>query len=71
MIACAPCDDNRRGLWWSAHRAIRLAATTAITGLAIDSRRIKSGDLFAALPGARADGHDFARWLWIRVRLRC
>ena len=37
-----------------------LAATTAITGLAIDSRRIKSGDLFAALPGARADGHDFA-----------
>ena len=37
-----------------------LAPTTAITGLAIDSRRIKSGDLFAALPGARADGHDFA-----------
>jgi UDP-N-acetylmuramoyl-tripeptide--D-alanyl-D-alanine ligase len=28
--------------------------------LCLDSRRVRSGDLFAALRGARADGHDFA-----------
>lgn len=32
-----------------------------VTGAAeFDSRRIGSGDLFLALPGAHADGHDFA-----------
>ena len=30
-----------------------------ITGLAHDSRRIRPGDLFFAVPGARSDGHDF------------
>ena len=30
-----------------------------ITGLALDSRRIRPGYLFAALPGTRADGRDF------------
>ena len=30
------------------------------TGAAIDSRAVKSGDLFFCLPGERADGHDFA-----------
>ena len=29
------------------------------TGVAIDSRNVKPGDLFIALPGSRADGHDF------------
>ncbi|UGT60703.1 UDP-N-acetylmuramoyl-tripeptide--D-alanyl-D-alanine ligase [Nocardia asteroides] len=33
----------------------------AVTGgVEFDSRRIGTGDLFLALPGARSDGHDFA-----------
>lgn len=32
----------------------------AVTGCAIDSRAPASGSLFACLPGANADGHDFA-----------
>ena len=31
----------------------------AISGLAIDSRRVTPGDLFVALSGERVDGHDF------------
>ncbi|MFN2121441.1 MAG: UDP-N-acetylmuramoyl-L-alanyl-D-glutamate--2,6-diaminopimelate ligase [Anaerolineales bacterium] len=34
--------------------------TTQISGVAIDSRAVKSGDLFVALRGGSADGHDFA-----------
>ena len=34
-------------------------ADVEITGLAHDSRRVKPGDLFAALPGERVDGHDY------------
>lgn len=30
-----------------------------VTGAVADSRRVRSGDAFFALPGARADGHDF------------
>ncbi|MEZ5668800.1 MAG: UDP-N-acetylmuramoyl-L-alanyl-D-glutamate--2,6-diaminopimelate ligase [Alphaproteobacteria bacterium] len=30
-----------------------------VSGLAVDSRAVKPGDLFAALPGERADGRDF------------
>jgi UDP-N-acetylmuramoyl-tripeptide--D-alanyl-D-alanine ligase len=33
----------------------------ALTGVAVDSRRARPGDLFVAIRGARADGHDFAR----------
>ena len=33
----------------------------SVTGLAIDSRQVHSGDLFAALPGDRVDGHDFVQ----------
>lgn len=29
------------------------------TGVAIDSRRIRGGELFCALPGEQVDGHDF------------
>ena len=31
-----------------------------VTGLSIDSRRVRPGDLFAALAGPRSDGHRFA-----------
>lgn len=30
-----------------------------VSGVAIDSRRVRPGDLFVALPGERVDGHDF------------
>lgn len=32
---------------------------TDVTGLCCDSRKAEAGGLFVALPGARADGHDF------------
>jgi UDP-N-acetylmuramoyl-L-alanyl-D-glutamate--2,6-diaminopimelate ligase len=34
-------------------------AGTPISGVAYDSRRVRPGDLFVAIPGARADGHEF------------
>jgi UDP-N-acetylmuramoyl-tripeptide--D-alanyl-D-alanine ligase len=34
-------------------------ADVSFSGVAVDSRRVRRGDLFVALPGARADGHDF------------
>ncbi|PWE17876.1 UDP-N-acetylmuramoyl-L-alanyl-D-glutamate--2,6-diaminopimelate ligase [Marinicauda salina] len=35
------------------------AATLAVTGLALDSRKVTPGCLFAALPGLRTDGREF------------
>lgn len=35
-------------------------AATAVTGVTLDSRRVRSGDLYVALPGARAHGASFA-----------
>ncbi len=35
------------------------AAEVAIAGGSIDSRAVRPGDLFFALPGERADGHDY------------
>jgi len=35
-------------------------AATRVTGVSIDSRTAKPGDLFAAIIGERVDGHDFA-----------
>src|SRR3989338_6267380 len=32
----------------------------AITGLSYDSRRVKKGEIFFAVPGERLDGHEFA-----------
>src|SRR5262245_34325002 len=32
-----------------------------ITGICYDSRIVKKGDLFAALPGVKSDGCEFAR----------
>ena len=39
------------------------ADNTAVTisGAAIDHRKVKAGDLFVALVGARVDGHDYAQ----------
>jgi UDP-N-acetylmuramoyl-tripeptide--D-alanyl-D-alanine ligase len=37
-----------------------LGESIALQNLTIDSRDVKAGDLFAALPGQRVDGHDFA-----------
>lgn len=33
---------------------------TKISGMEIDSRKVKSGDLFICLPGFTVDGHDYA-----------
>ena len=38
---------------------VRLNAAAIITEAAIDSRQVIPGSLFVALPGERADGHDF------------
>lgn len=38
-----------------------LPAGAAFTGVSIDSRKIREGDLFVALRGDRFDGHDFIR----------
>jgi len=35
-------------------------ATTMVTGIAYDSRRVGAGELFCCVPGALADGHEFA-----------
>jgi len=35
--------------------------SVALTGLCLDSRRVRPGDLFAALPGERVDGHRFVQ----------
>ena len=34
-------------------------ADVEVTGFSIDTRTLKAGDLFVALPGERVDGHDF------------
>ena len=36
------------------------AADAVLSGVAVDSRKARPGDLFVCLSGARADGHDFA-----------
>jgi UDP-N-acetylmuramoyl-tripeptide--D-alanyl-D-alanine ligase len=36
-------------------------ADVVLTGAEVDSRRVRDGDLFVALPGARRDGHAFVR----------
>ncbi|HEY8459900.1 MAG TPA: UDP-N-acetylmuramoyl-tripeptide--D-alanyl-D-alanine ligase, partial [Blastocatellia bacterium] len=36
-------------------------AETEPAGFALDSRAVKAGDLFVAIPGARVDGHQFVR----------
>jgi len=36
-----------------------LAGDAKVTGVAIDTRKLKPGDLFVAIKGERADGHDY------------
>jgi UDP-N-acetylmuramoyl-tripeptide--D-alanyl-D-alanine ligase len=38
---------------------LRGSPETVVTGAEVDSRRVREGDVFVALPGARADGHAF------------
>ncbi|MEK8129718.1 UDP-N-acetylmuramoyl-L-alanyl-D-glutamate--2,6-diaminopimelate ligase [Paenibacillus filicis] len=33
---------------------------TEVTGLAMDSRKVKTGDVFFCIPGLTSDGHDYA-----------
>lgn len=35
--------------------------STSVSGIAIDSRKVKQGDLFVAIPGTQADGHNYVR----------
>ena len=35
------------------------AETVTVTGVQSDSRRVRPGDLFVAIKGEKADGHDF------------
>ena len=37
-----------------------ISGDAAVTGLSADSREVAPGDLFCCIPGAVADGHDFA-----------
>ncbi len=41
------------------YRGTKEEQTKCVTAITTDSRRITAGCLFAAIPGARADGHDF------------
>ncbi|MEW5834590.1 MAG: UDP-N-acetylmuramoyl-tripeptide--D-alanyl-D-alanine ligase [Pseudomonadota bacterium] len=40
-------------------RGRRYGDDVAVQGVAIDTRKLRPGDLFVALPGERVDGHDF------------
>ncbi len=44
---------------WCGAGVIPADAVGSITGVQHDSRKVQIGDLFVALPGERADGHDF------------
>ena len=39
----------------------RPRGSATLSGVAVDSRSVRPGDLFVAIRGARVDGHDFAR----------
>ena len=41
-------------------RALEGSAATTFTRAVVDSREVRPGDLFVALPGEHTDGHDFA-----------
>ena len=39
---------------------VRGDANTTVTDVVLDTRDVAAGTLFCCVPGARADGHDFA-----------
>ena len=39
----------------------RAEGAAELSGVAVDSRQVRPGDLFVAIRGARVDGHDYAR----------
>ena len=41
--------------------AIGELGSAVVNGVAFDSRRVASGDLFCCVPGDHVDGHDFAQ----------
>src|SRR5689334_18645463 len=47
-------------------RLLQRGRSTEITGVAIDSRRVRPGDLFFAIPGDRFDGHAFVSQVFQR-----
>jgi UDP-N-acetylmuramoyl-L-alanyl-D-glutamate--2,6-diaminopimelate ligase len=50
----------RLGLVWSAQPARSADSDAVLTGITHDSRSVRRGDLYAALPGAKAHGAEFA-----------
>ena len=40
---------------------VEASGEALLSGVAVDSRRVRPGDLFVAFRGARVDGHTFAR----------
>ncbi len=56
MIASLPVVTIARALGLN---SVPILGADTITGIAIDSRDVKKGDLFFALPGNRVDGHDY------------
>ncbi|MBL7070698.1 MAG: UDP-N-acetylmuramoyl-L-alanyl-D-glutamate--2,6-diaminopimelate ligase [Candidatus Omnitrophica bacterium] len=43
------------------HKTLNLSPEFVISGIAVDSRAVKKGDLFIAVKGYEADGHTFIR----------
>lgn len=43
------------------HLRARSGPSSVVTGATMDSRAVRQGDLFVALPGEHHDGHDFAQ----------
>lgn len=50
------------GLTARVGRSVRGGANPVITGIAVDSREVKDGFLFAAMPGARVHGAEFIQY---------
>jgi UDP-N-acetylmuramoyl-tripeptide--D-alanyl-D-alanine ligase len=59
----SPADKQRLALWTSAEIAAAVGGTAygefQVSGVEMDSRDVRSGDLFVALKGEAMDGHRF------------